>query len=96
MVTKAKLMRDEVESAENQMNLMLANNRNRLLKTEIGITTVTMCMTACTVVAGYFGMNIANLHEDSYTTFLAVTIACTAGAAFIAVLLGLYLSTILR
>lgn len=95
-MTRGKLMRDELESAENQLNLMLANNRNRLLKTEIGITTVTMAMTACSVVAGYFGMNLANQREDSFATFLTVTIATSAGAAAIAVFLSLYLRTILR
>ncbi|RYY36185.1 hypothetical protein EON62_01955 [archaeon] len=56
VITKAKLAREDVEASEHQLNLVLANNRNRLLKTEIGITTMTMTMTACSVVAGIFGM----------------------------------------
>jgi CorA-like Mg2+ transporter protein len=96
VISRAKLLREDLESGESQLNLVLANNRNRLLKTEIGITTVTMCMTACAVVSGYFGQNLNNQLEDSYSAFLAVTIGTTCGAFLVAVLLGLYLRSILR
>lgn len=85
-----------MDGAENQVNLVLATNRNRLLKTEIGITSVTMCFTACSVIAGYFGMNVLNQREDSYSTFIAITAGTTGGALLIALILGLYLRTILR
>jgi len=96
VISRSKLLREDLEAGENQLNLVLANNRNRLLKTEIGITTVTMCMTACAVVSGYMGMNLANGLEDSFAAFLGVTIGTTGGAMLVAVLLGLYLRSILR
>jgi Mg2+ and Co2+ transporter CorA len=85
----------EVESI--QLNLVLASNRNQLLRVEISITTFTAAMTACTVVASYLGMNLNNgwntpeLTESSYAVFVAICIGCSAGAIALSLLFCLYM-----
>jgi hypothetical protein len=97
ILTKSKLLRDELEAAENQLNLVLASNRNQLLRVEISITTFTAAMTACTVVASYLGMNLNNgwntpeLTESSYAVFVAICIGCSAGAIALSLLFCLYM-----
>jgi hypothetical protein len=93
---RAKGLRDELDAAADQVELVLATGRNRLLRAEVGLTTLTLTLTASTVVSGFFGMNLRSSLEDSDTAFVAVVGGCAAGCAALLVMLGLYLKTALK
>lgn len=96
LLSRCKLLREDLISTEEDVNLSLATNRNQLLRAEVSMTIGTLCTTACAVVSSYFGMNLHNNQEDSFGTFLAVTLGTTAAAAVLGLLLAAYVRTILK
>lgn len=57
-------LREDIESSESQSMMMLHLSRNRLHKLEIFFTLLAACVGAGSLVAGFFGMNLANGFED--------------------------------
>ena len=51
---------DTNQAQQSSVTLALASNRNRIMMFQLGVQAVTMGCAACSVVSGYFGMNLSN------------------------------------
>jgi hypothetical protein len=57
-------LRTAIMHGEQRHALRLATNRNHLLAVQLCVAIVLMCSAVPNVVGGFFGMNVANHHED--------------------------------
>lgn len=59
-LARARLLAASLKGERQRMTMALATNRNTLLLIQIGIQTATMGMAACSMISGWFGMNLDN------------------------------------
>ena len=86
-LSDARLLVGRFDGERKSIQLELANTRNRLLKANMGIQLATMCMAGCSMVSGYFGMNLSNgtcgpegcrdKSDAGFSVFASVAIATT-------------------
>ena len=93
--------RDALEGAENSLNLVLASNRNRLLRVEVFISTVTSTFALCTVVSGFYGMNTTDVQmwEPTWSIgepWLNIVLTTSFSAFFAICLSAFYLQRIVE
>ena len=83
---------ERVTALNRQLSLVLAHNRNVLLRVDVGISVLSMLLACIAVVVGAYGMNVPNGLEDSGATFNQIMWGSTA----VAVVAGLLLWAALR
>jgi hypothetical protein len=91
LLLRARRLRDALADCEGQVNLQLATGRNRLMRVEVGLSTLTLSLTVCTVVSGYLGMNVSSGLERSAGAFTAVVLGTCAAALLVAATIALAL-----
>jgi Mg2+ and Co2+ transporter CorA len=63
---------------QDYLNIELDSHRNQLIQLELLLTAGMFAMAIVTLVAGLFGMNLNNKHEESYSAFVIVSsISCS-------------------
>ena len=62
--------------AQDYLNIELDSHRNQLIQLELLLTAGMFAMAIVTLVAGLFGMNLNNKHEESYSAFVIVSGCC--------------------
>ena len=68
-----------IDDTEDFVNIELDSQRNQLIKFELILTTATLFVSIYGVIAGVFGMNLKNGHEESKRTFMLVNALSTVG-----------------
>lgn len=69
---------------QDYLNIELDSHRNQLIQLELLLTAAMFALALVTVIAGIFGMNLNNKHEDSYSAFVMVRVPLlTAGHIFL-------------
>jgi magnesium transporter len=63
---------------QDYLNIELDSHRNQLIQLELLLTAGMFAMAIVTLVAGLFGMNLNNQHEDSYSAFVIVSSAVSS------------------
>lgn len=58
--------------AQDYLNIELDSHRNQLIQLELVLTAAMFALALVTVIAGIFGMNLNNTHENSYSAFVTV------------------------
>jgi magnesium transporter len=58
---------------QDYLNIELDSHRNQLIQLELVLTAAMFALALVTVIAGIFGMNLNNSHEDSYSAFVTVS-----------------------
>lgn len=79
LTNKLNLIQGQIDTTAELVHQKLDSNRNKILLANTIITTVILCATFATLVAGIFGMNLNNGMEDSETAFNLVVgwiVAC--------------------
>jgi len=86
-LSDARLLVGRFDGERKSIQLELANTRNRLLKANMGIQLATMCMAGCSMVSGFFGMNLSNgtcgpegcggVKDAGFSVFASVAVATT-------------------
>ena len=61
---------------QDYLNIELDSHRNQLIQLELLLTAGMFAMAIVTLVAGLFGMNLNNKHEESYSAFVIVSGCC--------------------
>jgi magnesium transporter len=64
MMRRLKLLEQEIEATEALLKLQLDTARNNLIKVDVSFGVVALFFTACSVISGYYGMNLVNGHEN--------------------------------
>jgi magnesium transporter len=64
MMRRLKLLEQEIEATEALLKLQLDTARNNLIKVDVSFGVVALFLTACSVISGYYGMNLVNGHEN--------------------------------
>ena len=59
-VSRARTLIKTLHSERDRINYKLATSRNRILELQIIIMILSLGMTACSVISGFFGMNLSN------------------------------------
>jgi len=80
---KLQTLTEYIDDTEDYINIELDNQRNQLIRIELVITAATLAVAVVGSIAGIFGMNLNNRHEDSYNMFLVVTIVSVVGSMLI-------------
>jgi hypothetical protein len=63
MLKQLKAMEQEIEATEALLKLKLDTARNNLIKVDVSFGVAALWITACSVISGYYGMNLVNGHE---------------------------------
>ncbi|KAG2484057.1 hypothetical protein HYH03_017146 [Edaphochlamys debaryana] len=69
-----------IDSTEDLINLELDQQRNNLISVDLMVTFASFLLTGMSVIAGLFGMNLANRMEADYGAFLQICIGSTGTA----------------
>lgn len=97
-LSESRLLLQRVEALRKRLTLKMARARNETLKASMQIQLVTACMAACSMISGWFGMNLDNgacgpdgchdaaADDHGYTNFRLV-VCITTGLAVMAGLL---------
>lgn len=80
---KLQTLTEYIDDTEDYINIELDNQRNQLIRIELVLTAATFAVAIIGSIAGIFGMNLNNGHEDSHALFLVVTIVGTVGALLV-------------
>ncbi|GIL49759.1 hypothetical protein Vafri_6055, partial [Volvox africanus] len=80
-----------IDSTEDLINLELDQQRNNLISVDLMVTFGSFLLTAMSVIAGLFGMNVTNRMEGDYSAFLGICIG-SASTAVVLWLLFVYCS----
>lgn len=75
---------------QDYINIELDSHRNQLIQLELLLTTGMFALAIITVIAGIFGMNLANNLTDSFTAFLVVTIGSCVAAVIVFVAIVMF------
>jgi len=59
-------------TVQDYLNIELDSHRNQLIQLELLLTAGMFAMALMTLIAGLFGMNLNNTHEESYSAFIIV------------------------
>ena len=59
-ISRARTVIKSLHGERDRINYKLATSRNRILELQIIVMILSMGMTACSVVSGFFGMNLNN------------------------------------
>ncbi|GLC56817.1 hypothetical protein PLESTB_001152200 [Pleodorina starrii] len=84
-------LKSYIDSTEDLINLELDQQRNNLISVDLMVTFGSFLLTAMSVIAGLFGMNVTNRLEADYSAFLTICIG-SASAALALWLLFVYAS----
>ncbi|XP_007034963.2 PREDICTED: magnesium transporter MRS2-2 [Theobroma cacao] len=57
-LNKLTTLREYIDDTEDYINIQLDNHRNQLIQLELFLSSGTVCLSICSLVAGIFGMNI--------------------------------------
>ncbi|XP_015576614.1 magnesium transporter MRS2-3 [Ricinus communis] len=87
-LNKLSTLREYVDDTEDYINIMLDDKQNHLLQMGVMLTTATLVISCCVVVAGIFGMNISiELFNEQMETgmqkFLWTVGGSCAGSVFL-------------
>jgi magnesium transporter len=66
-------------NTQDYLNIELDSHRNQLIQLELLLTAGMFAMAIVTLVAGLFGMNLNNKHEESYSAFVIVSCILCSG-----------------
>ena len=91
LLQRATRLREALDDCEGQVNLQLATGRNRLMRVEVGLSTLTLSLTLCTVVSSYLGMNVVSGLETRSGAFANVVLGSGAAALLLACAIALAL-----
>lgn len=80
---KLQTLTEYIDDTEDYINIELDNQRNQLIRIELVLTAATFAVAIIGSIAGIFGMNLNNNHEDSHTLFLVVTVVSVLGALLV-------------
>ncbi|GLI64558.1 hypothetical protein VaNZ11_007878, partial [Volvox africanus] len=80
-----------IDNTEDLINLELDQQRNNLISVDLMVTFGSFLLTAMSVIAGLFGMNVTNRMEGDYSAFLGICIG-SASTAVVLWLLFVYCS----
>ena len=61
-----------IDDTEDYVNITLDSHRNQLIQVDLLLTAATFCIGLATLMAGFFGMNLASGREASTGTFTLV------------------------
>lgn len=61
-----------IDDTEDYVNITLDSHRNQLIQVDLLLTAATFCIGLATLMAGFFGMNLASGSEASATAFTLV------------------------
>lgn len=61
-----------IDDAEDYVNITLDSHRNQLIQVDLLLTAATFCIGLATLMAGFFGMNLASGREASASAFTLV------------------------
>ena len=64
MTRQLKMLGQEIEATEALLKLQLDTARNNLIKVDVSFGVAALWLTACSVISGYYGMNLVNGHES--------------------------------
>ncbi|GIL73407.1 hypothetical protein Vretifemale_3444 [Volvox reticuliferus] len=84
-------LKSYIDSTEDLINLELDQQRNNLISVDLMVTFGSFLLTAMSVIAGLFGMNVTNRMEGDYSAFLGICIG-SASTAVVLWLLFVYCS----
>ncbi|PNH09563.1 Magnesium transporter MRS2-B, partial [Tetrabaena socialis] len=73
-------LKSYIDSTEDLINLELDQQRNNLISVDLMVTFASFLLTAMSVIAGLFGMNVTNRMETDYASFLGICIGASAAA----------------
>uniref|UniRef100_A0A7S0EXJ1 Magnesium transporter n=1 Tax=Hanusia phi TaxID=3032 RepID=A0A7S0EXJ1_9CRYP len=92
MASQLNLLDQEIESTEALMKLKLDTARNTLIKVDVSFGIASLWLTACSLISGYYGMNLQSGHQNDMdhplgesgpsTMWLEVTIISSVGCIF--------------
>lgn len=63
MTRQLMAMQQEIEATEALLKLKLDTARNNLIKVDVSLGVAALWLTACSLISGYYGMNLINGHE---------------------------------
>jgi hypothetical protein len=75
-----KVRHGRVWTVQDYLNIELDSHRNQLIQLELLLTAGMFAMAIVTLVAGLFGMNLNNKHEESYSAFVIVSGSICSGS----------------
>jgi Mg2+ and Co2+ transporter CorA len=91
MTRQLKGMEQEIDATEALLKLKLDTARNNLIKVDVSFGIAALWLTACSLVSGYYGMNLVNGHENDTdlvggslgpsTIWLEVVVISSGGAS---------------
>lgn len=87
---KLQTLHEYIDDTEDYLNIELDSHRNQLIQLELVLTAAMFALALVTVIAGIFGMNLNNSHEDSYSAFVTVSVVSCTGAALVFAAIILY------
>ncbi|GFR49533.1 hypothetical protein Agub_g11558, partial [Astrephomene gubernaculifera] len=73
-------LKSYIDATEDLINLELDQQRNNLISVDLMVTFGSFLLTAMSVIAGLFGMNVANGLEADRRAFLAICLGSAAAA----------------
>ncbi len=80
---------EQIEDTNDFINIHLNSIRNRIIKLSLFIEAGTLCVGLCTLVAGFFGMNLNSGLEESKTAFI---LTCVLTLVFGGSLFGIFVN----
>lgn len=87
---KLQTLHEYIDDTEDYLNIELDSHRNQLIQLELVLTAAMFALALVTVIAGIFGMNMNNTHEDSYSAFVTVCVVSCSAAALVFIAIVLY------
>ncbi|CAI5714386.1 unnamed protein product [Hyaloperonospora brassicae] len=88
--TQADLMQHRITNTESLVMLKLDSMRNYLLRADLVFSLVTISLSAGTLLAGVFGMNLSSGVEEAWGWFWGVAISCVVAFGVITITGMLY------
>ncbi|KAA0162275.1 hypothetical protein FNF31_03317 [Cafeteria roenbergensis] len=99
-LSDARKLQNEAETSERQLSLLLSASRNALLRTDLTISVVGVCLALLSAIGGFMGMNVPNGLETASSgtdgPFTLIVAVSTASATVLAVVVLLFLQRFLR
>ncbi|XP_068323899.1 magnesium transporter MRS2-I-like isoform X2 [Pyrus communis] len=65
-LNKLTTLREYIDDTEDYINIQLDNHRNQLIQLELFLSSGTVCLSMCSLVAAIFGMNIPYTWNDGH------------------------------
>jgi len=73
IIHRVKMLIRDIQSIETYLNISLDSARNRMIRLELKIIIITLCISIGTFICGLFGMNLVSHFEDHPTMFYWVS-----------------------